>query len=259
MPSLTNSELEESYKKRNILTYVALSCFVSIVAFLVFSPEHPFSLFIFIALILLFLLTIKYTPYFSNLDIARYHLTKMIEYSKNKNNKKFEHHLNKLAKHLNKIESDLALNRFNTMFIFNPTQELLDNFTKYLKQVYSCFENSDLKNLSTSLEEINLAMENKNISLLNESFVKFKEQNPDAKTDILFSYEKPSVLENFMKDIIHVIKNRQGVNYVVKFSFVVVVLLCLAYFLAPRLSFLEFNNNTTGVLLVVALGIANKI
>lgn len=259
MSSLTNSELEESYRKRKILSYVALSFFLAVIALLIFNPEHPYSLLIFIALIILFLLTIKYMPYFSNLDTARYHLVKMIEYSKSENRKKFEYHLNRVADHLNKINSDLALNGLNNMFILNPTHDILDKFQKYLKQVYSCFESSDLKCLSVSLEEINFAIINKNISLLAEEFIKFENQNPDVNTDNLFSYEKPSILEHFMKDIIHVIKNSQRINYVVKLSFIVVTLLCLAYFLAPKLSFLEFNNNTTGVLLIVALGIANKI
>ena len=259
MSSLTNSEFEESYKKRKILSRVALIFFISTVAFLVAGPDHPYSLYVFITLVVLFLITIKYMPYFSNLDIARYHLIKMIEYSKSENRRKFEYHLNKHAIYLNKINNDLTLNGLNTMFILNPTKELLDNFTKYLKQVYSCFESSDLQNLSVSLEEINFAFINKNTSLLCEAFVKFENQNPDVNADILFSYEKPSILERFMRDIIHIVKNNQRINYLVKLSFTFVGLLCLAYFLAPKLSFLEFNNYTTGVLLVVAPGIASKI
>ena len=118
---------------------------------------------------------------------------------------------------------------------------------------------SDIKSYSDTLEEIYIAMDNENRDVLNETLVTFIEEKKSQQSAGLFSYETPTRSERFMKGIIHLIKNNKIINYSLKFIIVLFVLATLVYLLSPKISFLELDSTTFGILLLITHGFANKI
>ena len=70
---------------------------------------------------------------------------------------------------------------------------------------------------------------------------------------------KHSISERFTKETIHLIKNNKSVKFTVKSILIFFVLVGLAYFLSPKLSFLDFDSSTIEVSLLAALAFASQI
>lgn len=255
MLSPINSELEENYNKRRILRSFVMFMLLIFMVVMFIALQYPDLILIGILIFVVIAIAISYTPYLSKYDLIRYHLKKLIESSKSGHTKKFKKHINKLAYYIFEFNSELE-----NIFLLSSTKQILDKFLILLRyQIDPRLTESDIKSYSNTLEEIYTAMDTKNIKFLNETLVTFIEENKFQKSAVLLSYETPSISERITKKTVHLIKNNKSVNFIVKFSFAVFVLVSLAYFLSPKLSFLEFDNYIFGVLLIVALGIANKI
>ena len=255
MSSPINSELEENYNRRRILQAVFLFMFLAFIVLVALNPSEQYFILFGILIIVIMLIALGYTPYLSKYDIIRYHLKKLIEFSKSGHTKKFKRHVNKLAKHISEFNSELE-----DIFLLSPTKQILDKFLILLRyQNDPSLTESDIRNYSDTLEEIYIAMDDKNRDILNETLVTFIEEKESQQSAGLFSYEIPSILERFTKETIHLIKNNKSVNFTVKFILAFFVLVGLAYFLSPKLSFLEFDSSTIEVSLLAALGIASQI
>ena len=255
MSSPINSELEENYNKRRILQSVSLFMFLLFIALIALNPSDRDFILFGILIVVIMLIAINYTPYLSKYDLIRYHLKKLIVYSKNGHVNKSEKHINKLAYHISEFNSELE-----NIFILSPTKQTLDKFLDLLRcQIYPHLTESDLRGWSDSLEDVNIAMDHENIKLLNDTLDKFISKETVQKSNVLFSYEKPSISERFTKETIHLIKNNKRVNFITKFIFVLIVLVGFAYFFSPKLPFLEFNNYIFGILLLISPVIADKI
>ncbi|WP_292463462.1 hypothetical protein [Methanolobus sp.] len=259
MGSPTINELEENINKRRIFISLILVLFLGWIIIALYNPDYPYLLLITILLLISIVVISRYTPYISNVDIIQYHLIKLIESSKNNDVKKSQVHINKLAEAIYNTNIELGNNGLDSLFILNPARQILADFLKYLRHMCQYSTESNLNSWSASLEDISFAIGNKNIALLTDTIDKFIIQDRDIKSDVLFSYEKPSILERFMKEIMHLIKNNTRVNYVVKLTFVLFLLVGIAYFLSIKVSFITLDNYAMGVCLLAAVGIAQKI
>ena len=259
MLSPTISELEENYNKRRIFTWLSLGLFLGWIIFLILNPEHPYLVLITILVLISVVVISRYTPYVSNVDIIQYHLIKLIESSKNNNLKKFQVHINKLAESIDKTNTELENNGLDSLFILDPARQILADFLKHLRYMCPYLTESDLNSWSDSLEEISFAIGSKNTTRLKDTIDKFIIQNTDIQSDVLFSYEEPSILERFTKEIIHLIKNNTRVNYIAKLTFIVFLLVGITYFLSTKVSFITLDNYAIGVSLLAAVGIAQKV
>lgn len=256
MPSPINNELEDNYNKRKIVLPLSLFLLLVIpmVIALLFPPSNLGLAAILSSFVAGFIL-INYLPYLSEYDYMRYHLKKLIEFSDGGYIKKSNKHINKLAYHISEFNSKLE-----DIFLLRDTKQTLDDFLVLLRsQNHPNLTESDLKSYSYILRDIDFAMDAKDTKLLNETLVPFIEDKESQQSHYLFSYETPSISERFTKGIMHLIRNHKIVNYSVKFSVVLFVLVALVYLLSPKISFLELDSPTFVGLLLVTHGFANKI
>ena len=251
-----NSELEENYNKRKML--LPLSLFFLLVvpmAVVILFPPSNLSIVIILSTVIVGFIVLNYVPYLSEYDYIRHHLKKLIEFSESGHVKKSKKHINKLAYHIFEFNRKL-----DDIFLLNPAKQTLDKFLKLLRyQIYPHLTESDLKSYSDILKDIDIAMDAKNTKLLNETLVKFIGEEEIQQSASLFTYEKQPLSERFTKGIIHLIRNNKIVNYSVKFSIVLFVLVTIVYFFSPTISFLNLDSPTFGILLLVTHGFANKI
>ena len=255
MASPINSELEENYNKRRILQVVFGFMFLAFVALIALNPSDRDFILVSMLMAVIMIIALSQMPYLSKYDLIRYHLKKLIELSKSGHTKKFKKHVNKLAKNISEFNREL-----DDIFLLSPTKQILDKFLILLRyQNDPHLTEFDINSYSETLEEIYIAMDDEKRDILNETLVTFIEEMESQQSTGLFAYETPNILERFIKKTMHLIQNNKGVNFTVKFILIFIVFISLAYFLSPKLSYLDFDSTTIEVSFVGALAFASQI
>ena len=251
------SEIREKYRKSQfgrIFVYILLSIIVVVA---LFSTQINYGDDIILALFLLVITVNVITPDISKYDLIRFHLNELITFLNEKNSKKSEHHIDKLALSINEFNNEIE-----NSFLFRSTKSTLNNLWTLLKyNIFPCLKDNDYNRYITTLKEINNSVDNENLTNLNEiidedinDLIERGEQNT-----ILFPYEKPNFLNQIYKSGKNKFLHFFRINFVFRFVCVASVVFIIGYFCSIKISSLNFDSTFIGALSIVSLGIAKEI
>lgn len=248
------SEIQEKYKKRRTSKYLVGSVFsilMLILILIIFNviPE-TYSIVLLLPVAAVFII-ISFSPELSTFELIRYHLSRLLESLNGKKFKESVDHLDKLAYNLEYFNDELE-----DSFILNSSKKTLNEFWKLLKyQVYPSSLKNDFESYTIPLTDIERAIENGNITQLNEELKKCVCEKVD--TDNILPYEKPPILNRIINSISSKIQINFQKNFVFRFVCVSVLVLSIGYFIST-ITFLVFDTYFFGVLILVAMGIAKE-
>ena len=248
------SEIQENYKKIRTSKYLVglgLSIFTLIFILIIFNViPGNYSIVLLLPVTVVFII-VSFSPELSTFELIRYHLSRLLESLNEKKIKESVNHLDKLAYNLENFNHELE-----DSFILLSSKKTLNEFWKLLKnQVYPSLLEKDFESYTIPLTDIESAIENENITQLNEELNKFKSEKVD--TDSVLPYEKPPILNRIINSISSKIQINFQKNFIFRLVCISVLVLSIGYFISTKTSFV-LDNTIIGVLILVALAIAKE-
>lgn len=262
--TLSITEIQDKYenRKKNLMMVIIMG-FLSLISMLIFlfvtnSPEFVkyriFSFSLFVLFFTIFILIGNRSPYLSTFDTIRYHLSKLIENLSNKNYKKSEYFLNKLAFNL-----DIFLEEIEDSFILNDVREFIQNMLFMLKyDIYPDLSNKTrTSGFLKKLEKLENAISDEDLKFLYSITSDLKDENL-INGDIVLPYERPSLSKQIINTRIKNITTHPIIGFVFIYLFITSLILS-GYYFSIKLSLLTFNYTLFSTLLLISVYITKEI
>lgn len=251
------SEIRDKYKKTKVALICLYFLFVIILVVVLFSTHINYSDNIIAVLFLLIIAVSAITPEISEYDLIRFHLNELITFLNERNPKKSEQHIDKLAHTIKELNQTT-----DNSFIFNSTKSTLDNLWNLLKyRIYPTLNDDDFNSYIETLKDINNAFDNENLNYLNETVGRVIIDSTELRQQnmILFPYEKPNSLTQKIQYINNKLFHIFKTNFVFRFICVASVVFIIGYFFSIKISSLNFDSTFISALSLVSVGIAKEI
>ena len=190
------------------------------------------------------------TPEISKYDLIRFHLNKLITFLNERNSKKSEHHIDKLAHTIKELNQTT-----DNSFIFNSTKSTLNNFWNLLKyNIYSCLKDEDYNRYIPTLKDIYNSFDNENLTNLNQTIdgVIIDVAEHDNQNAILFPYEQPHFLKQNFEDLINKCKTLFNKNLIFRFISLSIIFLIIGYCASTISSFVIYDFELFRTIILVS-------
>ena len=257
------SVIQEKYAISKKMMYIKLFLILLFTGFVLGSSyiQNQVAIYIILFVFSIFLvITFALAPPpLSTYELIRYYLNELIVSLNSKDSRKAKFNLDMLAFELQELNAEIE-----DLFILRSSKQIISDFRYYLKyQVNPFLSSKDKVDLfRLYLEEIEKALSEENLSSLFNILksVKNEDITPDKKgeSNYLLPYEKPPVVNRFIKTFCNIFITNFQKNFVFKLFWILLLVIILGYYITTITSF-KLDTTLISALIVLSTVIATQV